>query len=124
MSCGGSVSSTSIQIWIGSSQRIQILRFNGFTADPSDRVTVFAFSRDMLSPRAKIKLENIFVTTDNLSCPEDDVTYDITITDEFGVDTDYASNNKACNSQSDTSFVDKTNIDEFVLLLWGKALVK
>lgn len=85
-------------VWDDSSERLYIVIDNGNVASGDDRYTTYDYSRDTLNANAVTALLNLTTTTDALSCIEDGVSYEVTITDGSGLETVYLSHNSACNN--------------------------
>jgi hypothetical protein len=103
-------------IWNEYSQRIVIVQDNGNVQNSEDRFISYDYSLDTLSIEAKELLPKINTTSSELSCANDGVTYEVTITDDTGLDRDYLSNNKACNDVV-AEFVDTGDLDDLIQLL-------
>tara|TARA_R110001583_G_scaffold124463_1_gene275895 strand:- start:399 stop:812 length:414 start_codon:yes stop_codon:yes gene_type:complete len=101
-------------IWSDVSQRIVIVQDNGNVPDPNERYITYDFSLDSLSTENKNMLQSFTPIASPLSCVEDGVTYELTITDETGINTVYISNNKACNDIEGLLFI---KLEDITLLI-------
>ena len=99
-------------IWTNTSQRIVINKNGGLL--PQNET--FDYVRDTLPNSAELKLKQIRINNTELECWNDGFTYEIVITDETGSDSEYFSNNKACNDVEGKSFVDTQEIEGLIEL--------
>ena len=97
-------------VWSDLSQRVVIVQNNGNVPDPDERYITYDFSLDSLSSENKNMLQSLTAITSPLTCDEDGVTYELTITDEAGINTVYLSNNKACNNIEGLLFIKAEDI--------------
>ena len=111
-----SSSSNEISIWDESSQRILIVQDNSNVPNTENRFITHDFSLDTLSPEAKDILPQIKTKNTELSCVNDGVTYEVTITDSSGLETEYLSSNRACNNVN-AIFLDTSDLDNLISVL-------
>lgn len=114
IACGADSSNDSnddqTAVWSDLSQRVVIVKINGNVPDPDERYITYDFSLDSLSSENKNMLQSLTAITSPLTCDEDGVTYELTITDEAGINTVYLSNNKACNNIEGLLFIKAEDI--------------
>jgi len=101
-------------VWSDLSQRVVIVQNNGNVPDPNERYITYDFSLDSLSSENKNMLQSLTPIAAPISCVEDGVTYELTITDEAGLNTVYLSNNKACNDIEGLLFI---KLEDITLLI-------
>lgn len=101
-------------VWSDLSQRVVIVQNNGNVPDPAERYITYDFSLDSLSSENKNMLQSLSAITSPLTCDEDGVTYELTITDEAGINTVYLSNNKACNNIEGLLFIKVEDIASII----------
>jgi len=106
-------------VWSDLSQRVVIVQNNGNVPDPDERYITYDFSLDSLSSENKNMLQGLTAITSPLTCDEDGVTYELTITDEAGINTVYLSNNKACNNIEGLLFIKVEDIAAIISQLPG-----
>jgi hypothetical protein len=106
-------------VWSDLSQRVVIVQNNGNVPDPDERYITYDFSLDSLSSENKNMLQSLTAITSPLTCDEDGVTYELTITDETGINTVYLSNNKACNNIEGILFIKVEDIASIISQLPG-----
>jgi hypothetical protein len=114
IACGADSSNDSnddqTAVWSELSQRVVIVKNNGNVPYPDERYITYDFSLDSLSSENKNMLQSLTAITSPLTCDEDGVTYELTITDEAGINTVYLSNNKACNNIEGLLFIKAEDI--------------
>lgn len=115
--CGTSNTNETEAIWDYSSQRLVIEYFDGFSPDPSARYKKYDYVRDSLPTEAIESLTEIGVTGEGLTCFSDINYYRVTITADSGLESEYVSNNAACNDLEAKSFVDFGEINALVSVL-------
>lgn len=109
----------SVSIWNDDSERIVIVQDKGNTPNSDDRYTTYDYSRDTLTANAKDALPKILSITEPLTCAEDGVTYDVTITSGSGEESTYFSSNMACGDTEGLYFVLVEDIDSLIPLLFN-----
>ncbi len=104
-------------IWSTQSTSLIITRFNGYTPTTEERYSKFEYTSQSLPVEIKDILTSVSTTTSELSCQEDAVSYQIDISDKFGITNTYHSNNKACNDYSNLIFIDVIEITQIINLI-------
>ena len=110
IACGADSSNDQKAVWGDLSQRVVIVQNNGNVPDPDERYITYDYSLDSLSSDIKNMLQSLTAITSPLTCDEDGITYELTITDEAGINTVYLSNNKACNNIEGLLFIKAEDI--------------
>jgi len=105
-------------IWNEYSERVVFVQDNGNVIESNDRYVTYDYSRDTLTVEAKDALPVIQVVIDGLTCVEDGVTYDITVTSSSGEDKTYYSANKACDAAQELNYVKTEEISSLIPLLF------
>ncbi len=101
-------------IWSDTSASIEISQFNGYTPSSENRYTTYSYNTNSLTNFAIEKLSSISLTTVELSCHEDNISYQVSITDDSGATKIYHSNNKACNDYSALEFVSTEDMEQLI----------
>ena len=101
-------------IWTDESQRIVITVDNGNVPADASRYQVYDRSLDTLSDTATSMLENMTTTGDDLFCQNDGRTYELSITDESGLETLYGSDNADCGRMEYDGFVEAEWVEDLI----------
>lgn len=113
------VSKSKSGVWGSQSQRIVIERFDGLSFDEADRYILYDLARDDIPDAALHFLGTIGLEELDLSCHQDGVSYDVTITGDNGIEKNYYSSNKSCNHLSDPNarFIAVDDLNTIIQLL-------
>ena len=103
-----------IRIWSDDSERLLIVQDNGNVMDSGERYTTYDYSRDILTKNEKDILVSIETVQDGLSCVNDGVTFEVVVTNGSGQEITYYSDNKACDTSIDVSYIEYEKVESLI----------
>jgi len=117
--CGDQDSEVNDQVFISTSniQHVQIIKDNGNVFPEDDRYYEYSYDYSELPFNALQVIDEIALTTENLYCSNDGVTYEIIITDNDEEVTTYVTNNRDCGRENESLFISVNDIENFLSVL-------